>query len=131
MMDVFSVYNFTPRGGDKHMTEFGEWIRNERVKRGYSQTECAAKSGMKVQQWSRMEKTVKRPAYDTLVAIARGLGLSLDDVLRAADYPVNHSEGLDTRLARRLEPLLNPLPQDRRERIERALEEVARTLVSA
>lgn len=118
------------RGGER-VSEFGKWIRQKRNALGLTQTECAERAGMKVQQWSRMEKEVTRPAYDTLVAVAKALQLPLEEVLIAASYEVYRPEAVESRIGKRLEPLLLQVPSDRRPAIEAAIEQVTRAMVGA
>ena len=74
---------------------------------------------------------VARPAYDTLVAVAKALQLPLEEVLTAASYEVHRPEAVESRIGKRLEPLLLQVPSDRRPAIEAAIEQVTRAMVGA
>jgi transcriptional regulator with XRE-family HTH domain len=108
------------------MESFGQWVRDQRVRLGLSATQCAAKAGMKLTQWSRMERTVKRPFPETCAAVAHGLGIPAADVLTAAGYAAEQDPSeTDLHLAKRLSSILSTLPPEERKRVEDLLEQDA------
>ncbi len=113
------------------VTEFGNWVRTRREEQGMTQTECAARSGMKLQQWNRMEKQVTRPEYETAVAVAEGLRAPAEEVLAAANYVIMKPLDPNMQLARKLESHLMKLRPDRRQAAERMLISQAQQLSEA
>jgi transcriptional regulator with XRE-family HTH domain len=65
---------------------FGAWVRQEREGLRMTQTECAARADMTLQQWNRIEKAAKRPQYHTIERIATGLNKPVAEVLSAVGY---------------------------------------------
>ena len=73
------------KGGD-NVVNFAIWVRDTRTARRMTQTECAARAGMKLQQWNQIEKQVKNPERPTVLNVARGLQVSETEALSAAGY---------------------------------------------
>lgn len=111
------------------MTEFGNWVRASREQQGLTQTECAARAGMKLQQWNRMEKQITRPEYDTLMAVADALRAPVDDALRAANYTVHNPSLPSMRLAQQIEAYLSQAPAAQRPALAAAALEMVRVVV--
>lgn len=76
------------------MSVFGDWVRQTRRNKGYTQKECADRAGMQYQNWSRWERGGKQvdsvedpqPERETAIAFARGLQVPEADALKAAGY---------------------------------------------
>jgi len=64
---------------------FGEWLRIEREKRDWSQSDLARFSGLHRQIINKTESGVSEPALKTYIALAAAFNISLITVLRAAD----------------------------------------------
>lgn len=100
---------------------FGTWMRATRRAKELTQTECAKAAGMKVQQWNRTEKTVRRPERATVEVIAIGLRVPVAEALIAADYPSEHDTGLSSweiLMAHKL----SRVPHEKQNQVERALD---------
>ena len=74
---------------------FGQWVKVYRESRKWTQTECAARSTMSVQQWSNMEAAgIANPSISALKKVAGGFEMSLSDLITASglsDSPRKHS----------------------------------------
>lgn len=66
-------------------TFFSEWLQEELEKRGWSQSELARRSGLTRQTINTLIKGRSEPQAETCLAIARGLNVPPETVLRAAD----------------------------------------------
>ncbi len=64
----------------------GQRIRELRKQQKMSQTELAEKVDVALMTISRIERGEHEPHIKTLARIARGLGVSVFDLLRAAGY---------------------------------------------
>lgn len=56
-------------------------LRQERIRRDYSQREAAERSGMSQQQWSMYECGRHAPRAATLVRMARALDLDVSELI--------------------------------------------------
>ncbi len=56
--------------------EFGQWIAQEREKRGWSQSDLARNAGLHRQSLYKIEIGDASPAVETYIALASALGLS-------------------------------------------------------
>jgi transcriptional regulator with XRE-family HTH domain len=65
----------------------GDRLREERVKAGISQRELARRLGLSPSLISQLESGQSRPSVGTLYSIVTELGVSLDHVIRGADFP--------------------------------------------
>jgi transcriptional regulator with XRE-family HTH domain len=66
---------------------FGEYIKNLRIEKGWSQRELASKIGITSAVISRLESSErKKPSLTTLNAIAQNLGISQFELLKRAGY---------------------------------------------
>ncbi len=62
------------------MKSFGENLKYERKIAGLTQQQLADKMGIKQQQLSRWERDEIEPAVSSIVAIAKALDVSFDDL---------------------------------------------------
>jgi transcriptional regulator with XRE-family HTH domain len=75
-----------PKGG-MAMT-LGERIRQERAQRSISQAELARRIGVSKNTMHMIEESkIADPRFSRVLAIARHLGMSLDDLVRGASPP--------------------------------------------
>jgi transcriptional regulator with XRE-family HTH domain len=114
-------------GGEK-MRHFGRSVRELRETRKLKQVDCAARAGMKPQQWNYMEKNTERPQLSTVEAVARGVDMSPSEVLDSTGF--NQALDVDTMYLRELNDLISRASADKRHTIKRAIREHAETLVS-
>jgi transcriptional regulator with XRE-family HTH domain len=66
-------------------------LREERVKRGFSMTLLAEKTGLSQQAISYVEREMRIPSLDTLLRISHALGIALGDVINKAHKEVSKS----------------------------------------
>jgi transcriptional regulator with XRE-family HTH domain len=59
-------------------------LREERIKRGFSMTVLAQKTGLSQQAISYVEREMRIPNLDTLMRITDALGIALGDVISRA-----------------------------------------------
>jgi len=59
-------------------------LREEREKRGLSKYALSAQCGLSQQTISYMERGLRQPSFETVLRIADGIGLNLEDVLKRA-----------------------------------------------
>lgn len=59
-------------------------LREERLKRGISKYTLSAKCGLAQQTISYMERGLRQPSFETILRIADGMGVKLEDVLTLA-----------------------------------------------
>lgn len=65
--------------------EFWAWVRAEQQARGLSATDCAERAGMTQSGWSRyMNEPSSEPRRSTIRKVAKGLGISYEEVERMA-----------------------------------------------
>lgn len=77
---------------DGALDGIGDRLREERVKAGISQRELARRLGVSASLISQLESGMSKPSVGTLYAIVTELNLSLDRVIRGADYWDNSSD---------------------------------------
>jgi len=76
-----------PKGDAELLDAIGDRLREERVKAGISQRELARRLGLSPSLISQLESGQSRPSVGTLYSIVTELGVSLDHVIRGADFP--------------------------------------------
>jgi transcriptional regulator with XRE-family HTH domain len=76
-----------PRGDAELLDAIGDRLREERMKAGISQRELARRLGLSPSLISQLESGQSRPSVGTLYSIVTELGVSLDHVIRGADFP--------------------------------------------
>lgn len=59
-------------------------LRDERERRGISKYALSAQSGLAQQTISYIERGLRQPSFETMLRIADGIGVSLEDILRHA-----------------------------------------------
>ena len=59
-------------------------LREERERRGISKYTLSAECGLAQQTISYMERGLRQPSFETVLRIADGIGLNLEDVLSRA-----------------------------------------------
>ena len=67
------------------MKSFGENLKYERKIAGLTQQQLADKMGIKQQQLSRWERDEIEPAVSSIVAIAKALDVSYDDLFNGIE----------------------------------------------
>ena len=68
----------------KHRRLLGESVRSERKKAGFSQEKLAEKANLSTVFISRIERGVESPSVDSLVKVARALGIRVRELV--ADF---------------------------------------------
>ncbi len=95
---------------------FSEWLSNELIKRGWSQSELARKSGLtKGAIGNILREQRKHPQPDTIKAIARALGIPPERALQIAGILPMKKDGSPT--VEEANYLLQTLPEDEQRRI--------------
>lgn len=102
---------------------FATWVRDTRSARNMTQTECAARAGMKLQQWNQIEKQVKNPERATVEKIADALGVSRKEALAAAGYQTDPAS--QSLLRAELEAFCDKVPPARQAGFLRAVRSMA------
>ena len=64
------------------LSDFGEWIKTARERKGLSQAEVALGAGIAQSQYSRIESAKREVDLITAMAICRVLGLDLSDFIK-------------------------------------------------
>ena len=98
------------------MPNFAQWVREQRLARGFSTSECAERAGVKQPVWSEYESEANsgQPRRSRVEKVALGLQMPIDEVLVAAgllprsDQPSLSPEVLE------FSRLLNSLPAAKR-----------------
>jgi transcriptional regulator with XRE-family HTH domain len=65
----------------------GRYVRELRCARGLKIRECAHRMDWGESQWNRLEHGRAAPGLNTLVAVARALGVSVSDLVAVLDDP--------------------------------------------
>jgi transcriptional regulator with XRE-family HTH domain len=65
---------------------FGEALRAVRNEVGMSQSQLSRAAGLRHSHLSAIERGVRAPRLDTIVKLARGLGVQPGNLLRRADF---------------------------------------------
>ena len=68
-------------------------LREEREKRGISKYVLSAQCGLAQQTISYMERGLRQPSFETILRIADGMGVNLEDVLSRARGTVSKKSG--------------------------------------
>jgi transcriptional regulator with XRE-family HTH domain len=64
-------------------------LREERERRGLSKYALSAQCGIAQQTISYMERGLRRPSFETILRIADGIGVNLEDILKKARSAAN------------------------------------------
>lgn len=64
-------------------------LREERERRGLSKYAVSAQCGITQQTISYMERGLRHPSFETIVRIADGIGVNLEDILKKARSAAN------------------------------------------
>ncbi len=94
------------KGDPKLLDGIGSRLREERVRAGISQRELARRLGLSASLISQLESGQSRPSVGTLYSIVTELGVSLDRVIRGADFPETNGPDGDGRAER--SPVVHP-----------------------
>ncbi len=94
------------KGDPKLLDEIGHRLREERVRAGISQRELARRLGLSASLISQLESGQSRPSVGTLYSIVTELGVSLDRVIRGADFAETAGSDGDWRADRA--PVVHP-----------------------
>ncbi len=68
--------------GENELKDLGKIIRGKRELRGYTQVELAQRSGLDRNYIGMVERGERNPSFLSLQKIARGLGLSVDEMIK-------------------------------------------------
>ncbi len=68
-------------------------LREERERRGISKYTLSAKCGLAQQTISYMERGLRQPSFETIMRVADGIGVDLEDVIRKARVMVAKRSG--------------------------------------
>ena len=68
-------------------------LREERERRGISKYTLSAKCGLAQQTISYMERGLRQPSFETIMRVADGIGVDLEDVIRKARAIVSKKGG--------------------------------------
>jgi transcriptional regulator with XRE-family HTH domain len=68
-------------------------LREERERRGISKYTLSAQCGLAQQTISYMERGLRQPSFETILRIADGIGVNLEDVLKRARATVKSKKG--------------------------------------
>lgn len=109
------------------MRHFGSWVREKRESLGMTETECALRASMKLQQWNRMEKRVNKPQVQTIEAVARGLKVSVGEVFTAVSNPGQPPIEADKEITE----IVESLPPEKRPAFLRAVRSMADAMMAA
>ena len=99
-----SLADSRPTGARVTASSLADVIREAREARGLSQRQLAAKARVSQPYLAQLENgTRRRPAFDVVVRIANGLGVSLDELVKGhgRDGPRRRASSRDTRPRRR------------------------------
>ncbi|MBO5701349.1 MAG: helix-turn-helix transcriptional regulator [Clostridia bacterium] len=66
---------------EKQLKEFGKKIKHKMIDKNITQRELAQKAGVSEVMISRILKGDKKPPFDTVLSIAKCLGVKVDDLL--------------------------------------------------
>ena len=75
---------------ESDIIEFGRRLRDIRKRRGYDQAALAEIARVPVSSISHFERGKRKPNFDTLLRLARGLEVSLDYLVGWTDDPYSH-----------------------------------------
>ncbi len=76
-------------------TTFGEWAKERRERLGLTQAELAARSGIQQPTYCLIEKHGRKPRWDVVRLICRGLGASVQEADDALPEPERLVGGLE------------------------------------
>jgi transcriptional regulator with XRE-family HTH domain len=88
----FFAYSFDVPSGIKQRAICGQVIRllrEERERRGLSKYAVSAQCGITQQTISYMERGLRHPSFETILRIADGIGVNLEDILKKARSTAN------------------------------------------
>jgi transcriptional regulator with XRE-family HTH domain len=69
------------------MPSLGDQLRAARQGKGLTQEDAAAAAGVKLSTLQKVERDVGQPNWRTIRALAKALGLSLDELAAGEDAP--------------------------------------------
>lgn len=98
---------------------FGEWLKNEREKREWSQSDLARFSGLHRQIINKTESGASEPALKTFLALAQAFKISPISIIRIAGLL---PEGGENASFEDWQYLLNQLPSDEQEEVRKIVE---------
>lgn len=98
---------------------FGEWLKNEREKREWSQSDLARFSGLHRQIINKTENGVSEPALKTFLALAQAFKMSPISIIRIAGLL---PEGGENASFEDWQFLLNQLPPQEQEEVRKIVE---------
>ena len=83
---ICAILAFVPAGLKQHVlcTHVIQLLRDERVRRGISKYQLSAQTGLAQQTISYIERGLRQPGFETLLRIADGIGINLEEVLKRA-----------------------------------------------
>lgn len=89
-------------------------LRQERTERGVSKYKLAIRTGLAQQSISYIERGLRQPAFETILRIADGIGVRLEEVLkRARTGPAKNTFRQRSPDAKRQARVTKPLPGKR------------------
>lgn len=77
------------KGNPQRASEIGDRIYRERYARGLTQRELAKAAGLNAMHISHLEAGRKMPSVDTLLKVAKALGVTLDSLASGGDKETN------------------------------------------
>ena len=80
----------TDKGATQRQVELGRRVRERRTVQGLSQEALALRADIHRTYIGSLETGLRNPSLDTLVRLARGLGLPLEDLVRGLDGLAGH-----------------------------------------
>jgi transcriptional regulator with XRE-family HTH domain len=69
----------------RYAAAIGKWVKDRRLQLGMTQGEFATRTGLHKQRISHIETGRYDFQLSTLIVVARGLGVSVSELVRAAD----------------------------------------------
>ena len=100
------------RAGKKRDIEVGTRVRDAREKQGLTRKDLAERAHLKIPAITQVETGRRKPSFDTLVALAKGLGVSLDYLAGLKGSPDASDAVMDPNLKKTTELYLQ-LPREK------------------
>jgi len=114
------------------MQSFNAWVREVRLSKRLTQTECAKRAGMLLSHWNQYEIKDAKRTRATVEAMARGLDVPAEVALAAAGYLSNPAlESEDAPGAVTIEWIGKALPREKRQLYWKLLHANARAVSNA
>lgn len=85
------MYTEAVKKTDELSTELGRFMRRWRGKEGLTIQEAAERIGVVKSTWSMLERGVRQPETETLLALERATGTPMDELARMAGFSVRSS----------------------------------------